>query len=464
MEIDRHLQKYALVHMGNDESYGLLFVATELSKRGFSIKWFDGDCKDAVDKIAAWDPDFALFSPLTVFFPQSLCLSKNIKSRVGKVRCVFGGHHVSAVPECLELDGVDAVVVGPVYGTIDKISAGSGKQRIHGVPASPDEMIPSRRGYYEAIPRISRIRKTLMSHFGCVYNCSYCSTSRLRRYYGVEEYRRFWLKRRSPGRLIEEAKLFLEYPGKEVELADDDVLMGNDAGEWLTEFSELWKKEINLPIYGYVSPLTALRASDATLRTLSGLMTCVTMGVQSAREESLKLFNRAFQSEEMLKKAYDRLSFFGIQTRLDVIIGLPVKDPVGDAIDTIKLAQRIAPGTCVICYPLMVYPGTDLYEWCVKNHVAFNEECSMEWHTGIGSIKFDDETNRKLKNIKKLTTMFVRCNVSERWMRALMEMEMTEASSRKLSECQYYDSLRFRLGEEAVADFDKILSGIDLKY
>ena len=55
-----------------------------------------------------------------------------------------------------------------------------------------------------------------------------------------------------------------------------------------------------------------------------------------------------------------------------------------------------------------------------------------------------------------MATMFIKYNMSERWMSALMDTEITEESSKQLSECQYLESLMFRLGEDVEEDFDEI--------
>ena len=54
--------------------------------------------------------------------------------------------------------------------------------------------------------------------------------------------------------------------------------------------------------------------------------------------------------------------------------------------------------------------------------------------------------------------------MSERWMRALMDMDLTEDSSKQLSECQYLESLTFRLGEGIEDQFDEILESMNFKY
>ncbi len=458
------IKKFGLIHLGNDESYGLVFVGGELLKYGHKIRWFDGDSKNIIRQIVKWEPDFICFSPLTTFFQQSVELSKGVKKQLPNVRSIFGGCHVFAVSESIELEGVDIVVKGPVYGTVDKMINSSGKEVIEGHPIPIEDMIPARREYYADILRIAnRHRKYIMSHFGCKYNCSYCSTSRVRKFYGPLLYKKFCLTRRPIQNLINEAKIFLKYDTKEVSLEDDDILFGSDIEEWLKVFFAAWKKEIRLPCYANVSPLTVLNVSDKTLRILAKLVNSVQMGVQVIRKESLKLFNRLAQNEKVVESAYKRLTSFGIPVKMEFIFGLPIKDPVGDAIASIKMAQRLK-AEFIAAFPLMVYPGTDLSIWCEENNIKQNPDCTSEWHTGIGSIKFDDVTEMRIKNLTKMATLFVKYNISERWIRSLIDMKITESASKKLSECQYLESLVFRGGGDIEKDFNKILSKMNFKY
>jgi hypothetical protein len=63
-----------------------------------------------------------------------------------------------------------------------------------------------------------------------------------------------------------------------------------------------------------------------------------------------------------------------------------------------------------------------------------------------------------------MATLFVKHNVDERWMLALIDMDLTESASRQLSECSYLESLTFRLGEGVRKDFDSILAGMHFRY
>ena len=117
-------KKFALIHIGTDEVYGLEFVAAELKRLGHHIRWFDGDLEAAADEVIDWQADFLCLSPLTTFLQPALELSRKVKSWRPETQSIFGGHHVTAVPETCELDGIDKIVVGPVYGTIEKIVEG----------------------------------------------------------------------------------------------------------------------------------------------------------------------------------------------------------------------------------------------------------------------------------------------------------------------------------------------------
>ena len=112
----------------------------------------------------------------------------------------------------------------------------------------------------------------------------------------------------------------------------------------------------------------------------------------------------------------------------------------------------------------MLYPGAQLWEKAMKANIPLNDACEFERHSGEGSVKFDEITLARIKNMTKMATMFIKYNMSERWMRALIDMEITDSSSRMLSECQYVESLVFRLGNEIEGDFDNILSGMIFRY
>lgn len=437
------MNKFALIHIGTHEVYGLCYVAGELTKGGHSFRWFDGEAEDAVQAIVDWNPDFICFSPLSAFFASAIQLSKEVKTLLPTVRSVFGGIHVSAVPEIAELEEVDLVVIGPVDGTVDKIIQGKPSTIIKGKASFPGNIKPAKGEYYQQIPRIgARHGKMIMSHFGCVYNCTYCATHRIREEFQPEEYKRHWLTRRPLLDIIEEAGVFLEYPTTEVEISDDDMLYGSDIEGWLRSFAAAWKEKIGLPLVGNVTPLSVIRASDATMETLSSLVCNVCVGLQSSEDETLKMFNRQFQTKKVFKEAIDRLHAFNIPVKIDIIIGNPVKDPISDAIETMKFAQTVGTQKVIATiFPLMLYPGTQLTSWCIQNKIPLNEECQFNFYGGVGSLRFDADTAKKLRNLTKLGNFFIAYSIPEYWMRALIEVDIDNEAAHLIAKCNYQDSL-----------------------
>ena len=48
--------------------------------------------------------------------------------------------------------------------------------------------------------------------------------------------------------------------------------------------------------------------------------------------------------------------------------------------------------------------------------------------------------------------------------RALIDVDLNDSSSKQLSESQYLESLKFRLGNKIEEEFDEILKGMNFKY
>ena len=459
--------KFALIAFGNEESYGLLFAGGELLRFDQEIRFFDAQREDVVGQVVDWAPDFIGFSPMTTFYPQALRVCLAIKARLPRAVSVFGGHHATSYPKIAQTPGIDVCVVGPARGAIERI-LGSQRGVLHSIPTTPGDLSPpARREYYRDIPRMAtRYRKVMLSMMGCPWNCSYCSSAsgHLKEIYGAPAHRRYFLSRRPIADIIAEAKEIIQYPTDEIEWVDDDVFAGKDVEAWIPEFADVWEKEIGLPMYISTTSRYALRVSDRVLRAMRRLANCVGVGVQAIRPESLRLFNRAWDSERQMKAAYDRLVSFGFAVNLQAILGLPVEDPVGDAIETVKGLQRIGPGSVCSCYPLMVYPGTAMERYCADRGIALNEDCSGDTNTGVPNISFPPVVVRRIRNLCKLATLFVKCGVEERWMRPLLDIEFDDETSRRLSMARYYECVTDRLKQRGKEIFDQILSGMNLRY
>ena len=450
------MAKSALITFGNEESYGLSFVGGELLEYGQEIKFFDGDDIDIIQKVLDWRPAFLMFSPMTTFFKKALKIASFLPEYIS----VFGGHHAMACPGIINDKNIDVVVVGPVRGSLEKIFAGS-RGIIRTELTSPADLPkPARKQYFRDIPRASiRYRKFVLSMMGCPWDCAYCSSSsgHIKELFGAEAHKNYYLAHRPIEHVIEEVKEICTYDTKEIQWCDDDIFAGNE--KWLLRFLGIWQRDISIPMYATTTSISVLRASDEILHELKKCCNVVGMGVQAIRPSSLKLFNRQWDSEQKIKQAYDRLISFGFRVNLQGIIGLPVDDPLEDAIETVMGIQRIGPGSICSVYPLMVYAGTKMAEIC--KGWPKNKSSIGDTHTGAGDLKFDCQ--EQLKNLCKLATFIVKYGIDESLVRVLISGSYDKVTE-DLSMLRYKECIVDRLGEQGEEIFSDIIRSMKLKF
>jgi len=360
------------------------------------------------------------------------------------------------------------VVRGPVRGSMEKILSGY-EGVINTCPTYPDDIsIPSREKYYYDIPRMAnRYRKVMISMFGCPWNCHYCASSSgyVGKIYGRDVHKKFFLSRRSISTLIKEAK-DIKSLGRtdEIEWVDDDIFTGKESNEWLLNFIDEWSEKIDIPMYVSTSSHSALNISDEVLFKMRKIVNCIGMGVQASRPSSLKIFNRQWDNEVKMKKAYDRLVSFGYSVNLQAIIGLPIKDPVEDAIETLNLLRRIGPGSICSIYPLQIYHGTKMEKYCFDNNFRINELCGGDTNSGVANLLFSEKEMKLLRNICKLGTFFVKYDINEKWIRALIDVDFNDEVSKKISMTRYHECVIDRLGNKGEEVFKNIVETTKLRY
>jgi radical SAM superfamily enzyme YgiQ (UPF0313 family) len=442
--------RFALVSLGNEESYGLLFVATELKRHG-EIRFFDGELGDPISDIVAYQPDFVCFSPLTALYPQAKRIEDRLRPLI-RFRSIYGGHHATNCGESLG----DITVVGAAHG-LDLDRAGVQKTG----PNQPELLkTPARAEYFRDIPRFrDRYRKIMLSVTGCPWSCSYCSSS-LQVTRQLYQSASCTLQHREIDDLLAEAR-FIKDCTHEIEWVDDDVFFGDQ--DWLKLFFTRWADEIGLPMYVSCTSASVLRASPDLLRLVRRVVSVVGLGIQAIAPDSLALLGRRWDNEARMKAAYDYLVSFGFRVNLQCIVGLPLADPVGDGLETIAGIKRIGAGSIASCYPLQIYPNTALERLLKTSGRALNPECTGDTSSGLAALDFGPAVNNRIRNICKLGTMVVKYNISNQWFEAMLDVDLG-AASRPLSLVRYFECIKDRLPDKAEAIFDSIVKGMNLRY
>jgi len=76
----------------------------------------------------------------------------------------------------------------------------------------------------------------------------------------------------------------------------------------------------------------------------------------------------------------------------------------------------------------------------------------------------NDTDEKRIRNICKLGTLFVKYNIDERWMRTLINVDFDDDTSKQLSLVRYRDCVVDRLGSTGRKVFDDILETMNMRY
>ena len=249
----------------------------------------------------------------------------------------------------------------------------------------PDRDITLANSYLKDTPK-----KTFYATRGCPFSCYYCANN----YYNeLYKGKGKIIRRFSPERLIEEIK----YVGSRYRM--DFVKFGDDlfalkADDWLRKFSELYKKEINIPFNCF------LRFDTVTDELLQLLKDCncysVHLSVDSTsehvREKILGRKMRKVNIEENLKLIHS----YGIKTWVNFMLAAP-DSTLEDDLSTIELSYKS--NVTYAAYATTVpMKGTKLYDY-VMEHGLINEEYISDM-IGCTQKSMLNSLSEKEKNIR----------------------------------------------------------------
>ena len=176
---------------------GLLSVITALSVNGHTVKYMHfEDTSEFFGELSClvMDYDMVLFSCKTTTYNTALRLCGHIKSLKPNIISVFGGVHITALPESVISEKeVDYIVIGEgeisLLTILDKIESGSEIERVNGIgyKDTKGNIIINKK--FDLINNISQLPTVLYEDFlgdlnmyhnyvetsrGCCYECSFC--------------------------------------------------------------------------------------------------------------------------------------------------------------------------------------------------------------------------------------------------------------------------------------------------
>lgn len=246
------------------------------------------------EKILATNPDLIAFSSLSDWHPRNIALAEIIKKIKPSIPIIFGGLHVSSVPEkVINEEAVDYICVGEGEEAIVELATAiktntstenipniwckkNGqiiKNIIRPLRKDPDATpFPDKDLFYGKSPFTNKREYMIFSQMGCPFSCTFCYNSLFKDMYS-SDYIRF----RKIENVIKELELARDKYNIKKNIFLDDTFNYNIPR--MENLLTAYKEKINIPFFCqvlacYMDEKTVKNLEDANCHS-------VTMGIQT---------------------------------------------------------------------------------------------------------------------------------------------------------------------------------------
>ena len=341
------------------------------------------------DRIIDYNPDVLGLSCVTPVVPIVHEVIKRIKDRKPSIIVVLGGPHPSILPdEELDDTNVDYIVKGEGefiflnllnelkggrnFSRVDGLSYRENGKKIHNKTAENIdnlELLPQPAYHllpmhlYSTPPQWSLASPSfqLLASRGCVYQCGFC-------YVGMGKRMRY----KNPKTICDEIEYLIKNYGCRQIVFVDTIFPISDK-----HANEVCKEIINRQLNKKIVWFTSTRV-DVVNQDMLNLMhragcRLVTFGVESGNQEILDCIKKHITLEQTVK-AVKMAHKAKIDVTASYVLGLP-GETIQTVLDTIKFAKKL--NTLYAQFNIIVpYPGTEVYEYAVKNGLLRNRNWS----------------------------------------------------------------------------------------
>ncbi len=374
-----------------------------LEKEGHDVKLVDApadglgrkDCKKIVNDFR---PEMTVLFTSTPSIFSDIEIGAEIKELIPDCFVILTGPHVSALPEeSLSLnEKIDAIARREYDMTLVDLASllpDKGKlESVNGITYRYNGEIISNpdREFLEdldPIPFVSAVYKkhlniesyfyahcrypvvSLFTSRGCKGRCNYCVYPQ--QMFGRE------CRQRSPENIVEEFEYIeKEFPQVKEVLVDDDNFSINQ--DHTIEFCELMiKKKIRIP--WTVECRATLKYETMNIMKKAGCRLIV-IGFESADNEILKNIRKGITVERM-RRFVSEAKRAGIKVHACFMAGNK-GETRSTLMKSLKFAKEMNADTCQF-FPLMIYPGTEAYDWAKENHYIITDNF-RNWLTDEG--------------------------------------------------------------------------------
>ena len=418
------------------EKLGMMYLSAYLKERGHNTELVQTDEEDIFEAIERFKPNVFAYSTCTGEHRHALKTNEKIKKRYPKILSVFGGAHPTFFPEIANEKDVDFVVIGQGEEAMIEIIEGKTKQKIIKKPLMENLNslpIPDREILYKYDAFRNNPMKNVITQRDCPYDCTYCHNHLNRELFKDEKHKMF--QRKTVDYTIKEIEnIKKNYPLERI-LFIDDSFLGNR--KWLDEFCKKYKEKINLPFICCVR--ANLVKEDLVVKLKNAGLSRVHFSIESASPYVQKeILNRGQITNQDIEESIMFFKKYNIMIRLQQMIGLPIENPLEDALNTLKFSLKNKPDeSWVTIY--QPYPKTKLGEYCLEHGFA---KGNLEDYCGdnyFNESRLDIPDKDKIQRLQRWWHFITKYNLPVEFIQVLLEIPLDNGSMEKMAELRIKD-------------------------
>jgi len=334
------LYKWYSIFGSHEPSLGLLYLASYIESNGFKVKILDGEIlknRELITALIYIKPEIIGITTTTFSFFNAVKLTIELRSLFPDCVIIFGGSHITALPEdtMKRINNIDGVVVGDGEETILEIIKKYNTEQIDGLVwrANSDSKIITNKkrelnanldkyklnwGLLDGFPQNysppyqsgSKKSASLVISRGCFYDCSFCSSNLI-----MGKTIRF----HSPEYVVDlMSKLEYDYQIKDFYFHDDYLPVYS---HWIIDFCNILLKKKQKFTWACVSRVELLSGKILEMMKRSGCRQ-IGIGVESASQKILDKISKR-TSVQILREGIKRISTVKINIKGFFILDVP---------------------------------------------------------------------------------------------------------------------------------------------
>lgn len=374
--------KIAFLQETVNQNIGIMYLSALLKQKGHECELFVKPLEknNFLNAVTAYKPDIVGFSVMTGSHPWALHTARRVKELLPRAFVIFGGPHPTYFPEVVHDPAIDGIARGEAEYSfpelVQRMQEGRDYLDVSGlwikknnaiyrndVPMLVEDLSslphPDHLLYLKYVFFQNQTEIPFSTTRGCPFTCAFCyNHAKAKLYKGKGHFVR---TRNVDDCISEMKKARTLYPRMAGVILQNDIL-GIDK-KWVAEFSSLYADTIALPWFGSVRP--DMIDEDLVKKLSHAKCFCLSMGVETGDEDLRERIlckripnNKYITASSLLHK-------YGIKVRTSNMFFLPGED-IDKAFMTVEFNRKMKTDFAW-GYTLQPYPGTDIYEYSIKN-------------------------------------------------------------------------------------------------